>query len=368
MKIITLTAFLTFCCASYSQKGKDVFTIEGKVPGMTTGKIYLSEFAINGKRDSTTIQNGSFSFKGKADEPTPYILSLESNFVNKPLLMFFAENGSIKIKVNVADIKKSDVKGSQSHKEYVIYQNKTQTFVEQITNLSNRRKDVAKQNTVILDSITAAWDALAAKKKEAEKEFIKANPNSVVSAWVITRSFIFQPELEILESLYNGLSPAVQATSYALKVKERLDVEKLSSVGQSALDFSQADTLGKTVSLKDFRGQYVLLDFWASWCVPCRMENPNVVKAFQSNKDKNFTVLSVSLDRPGKQQAWLAAIHKDNLTWTHVSDLKFWDNEVAKLFGINAVPSNFLIDPAGRIVAKNLAGAELIEKLREVLK
>ena len=368
MKIIALAGFLAISCISYSQTGKDGFTITGKVPGVTTGKIYLTEFVIKGKRDSTVIQNGSFHFTGKADEPTPYILSLESNFVNKPLLMFFAENGSIKIDVNADDIRKSKVKGSVSQKEYAAYQNKTQSFNDQINKLADLRKKMAKDDKTGLDSIASAWDAIAAKKKIAEMEFIKANPKSVVSAWVITRSFIFQPDPGSLESLYNGLSPVVQATSYAGKIKERLDMEKLFAVGKPALDFSQADTLGKMVALKDFRGKYVLLDFWASWCGPCRAENPNVVKAFHTYKDKGFTVLSVSLDQPGKHQAWMDAIHKDNLTWAHVSDLKFWDNEVAKLYGINSVPSNFLIDPAGTIIAKNLAGEELLEKLNEVLK
>lgn len=368
MKIIALAGFLVLSCAAYSQTNEDGFTIKGKVKGVTDGKIYLSAFVIKGKRDSAVIQNGSFYFTGKVDEPTPYILSLESNFVNKPLLMFFAENSTMKITVKADDIRNGKVKGSQSQKEYANYQIKIQPYSDQISKLSDRRKKVSKDDKATLDSIAAAWDAIAAKKKDAEKEFIKANPQSSVSAWVITRSFIFQPELELLESLYNGLSPAVKATSYARTVKERLDMEKFVAVGKSAPDFSQADTLGKIVSLKDFRGKYVLLDFWASWCGPCRAENPNVVKAFNANKDKNFTIVSVSLDQPGKQQAWLDAIHKDGLTWTHVSDLKFWDNEVARLYGINAVPSNFLIDPAGKIVARNLEGKELIEKLNEILK
>jgi len=111
-----------------------------------------------------------------------------------------------------------------------------------------------------------------------------------------------------------------------------------------------------------------LLDFWASWCGPCRAENPNVVKAFNNYKDKNFTVLSVSLDQPGKKQSWLDAIHKDGLTWTHVSDLKFWDNAVAKEYGIRAIPQNLLLDPTGKIIAKNVRGEELEKTLEEVIK
>ncbi|HTH31500.1 MAG TPA: TlpA disulfide reductase family protein [Lacibacter sp.] len=130
--------------------------------------------------------------------------------------------------------------------------------------------------------------------------------------------------------------------------------------------FSQADTSGIAVKLSDFRGKYVLIDFWASWCGPCRAENPNLVKTFNTYKDKGFTVLGVSLDQPGKKDAWLGAIHKDQLTWTQVSDLKFWDNEAAVLYGIKGIPANLLLDKDGKIIAKDLRGADLDNKLAEV--
>jgi peroxiredoxin len=138
------------------------------------------------------------------------------------------------------------------------------------------------------------------------------------------------------------------------------------AIGSKELDFTQNDTTGKPVSLASFKGKYVLVDFWASWCAPCRAENPNVVKAYQKYKDKGFTVLGVSLDGESTKIAWLKAIDKDGLAWTQVSDLKGWKNEVAKLYDVKSIPQNFLIDPNGVIVGKNLRGDELNKKLASI--
>jgi peroxiredoxin len=149
-------------------------------------------------------------------------------------------------------------------------------------------------------------------------------------------------------------------------LNQQLALAKINPIGSQVADFSQTDTSGKTVKISSFRGKYVLIDFWASWCRPCRAENPNVVAAFNKYHDKNFTVLGVSLDQA--KPAWLSAIHMDGLTWTHVSDLKGWGNEVAALFHVVQIPQNLLIDPKGKIIAKNLRGEALDNKLGEILK
>ena len=140
------------------------------------------------------------------------------------------------------------------------------------------------------------------------------------------------------------------------------------SIGSTAMDFTQNDKTGKPVSLSAFRGKYVLVDFWASWCGPCRAENPNVVSAYAKYHPKGFDILSVSLDRPGDKDKWLRAIHADKLDWTHVSDLQFWQNAEAVAYGVGSIPQNFLIDPQGKIIAKGLRGDELEEKLSEIYK
>jgi peroxiredoxin len=164
------------------------------------------------------------------------------------------------------------------------------------------------------------------------------------------------------------LGPNIKSLPSGVAFAKRIQIARHLQIGQPALAFTQTDTLGKPVSLSSFRGKYVLIDFWASWCGPCRAENPNVVAAFNKYKDKDFTVLGVSLDRPGQKERWLKAIHDDQLRWTHVSDLKFWDNAVAKLYDVKSIPQNFLLNKQGKIIARNIRGEALQSTLQKVIK
>jgi peroxiredoxin len=170
------------------------------------------------------------------------------------------------------------------------------------------------------------------------------------------------------EPLFNSLAESNKSLPSAQLLWEGIDIAKKTGIGRIAMDFTQNDTLGKPVTLSSLRGKYLLVDFWASWCGPCRRENPNVVKAFNKYKDKGFHILGVSLDQPNAKDKWMKAIHDDGLTWTHVSDLKYWNNAAAVQYGIQAIPQNYLLDPQGKIVAKNLSGEDLDKKLGALLK
>jgi thiol-disulfide isomerase/thioredoxin len=215
------------------------------------------------------------------------------------------------------------------------------------------------------DSISREYANTVATVQSEIDQFIGTRKNSAVSAFVLVAVSQLSEDVFLLERRFNSLSPDVQNGFYGKYLKEQIEIGKVGAIGTDEIDFTQNDTTGNPVTLSSFKGKYVLVDFWASWCHPCRMENPNVVATYARFRDKNFTVLSVSLDRD--RGSWLKAIHDDNLNWSHVSDLKYWNNEAAMKYKIQSIPQNLLIDPSGKIVGKNLRGADLDAKLCELL-
>jgi peroxiredoxin len=211
--------------------------------------------------------------------------------------------------------------------------------------------------------------AVAQKKQLTKEDYIarvKANPDSISTLIDLRRVGGYTPEYTELQHLYNTLSANVKQSKEGLEFKTYLDALSTVEIGKQAPEFTQNDTTGNPVNLSDFRGKYVLLDFWASWCPDCRVESPNLVKTYATFKDKNFEILGISFDRD--RNSWIKAIQMDKLHWKHVSDLKRWQNDVGTLYGVKAIPQNVLIDPTGKIIARNIHGEDLNKKLKEVLK
>ena len=331
------------------------------------------------KTDSVKVVDGTYSFQITQDEPA--LLRLRVKYpapadTASPKIAFafqrdmcsvFASNGKIQI-VSVDSFSNITVKGSKEHSAYQDLDRKLKPFNSQseifVAAYTEARK---KKNEDAMARAEASIDSLdEVKKEKVYGELIKTDPSSPIAFYALQQYAGWDINADKVEPLFNGLPENVRNYPSALEFKAQLETAKKTGIGKIAPEFTQNDTLDQPVSLSSFRGKYLLIDFWASWCGPCRQENPNVVKVFNQYKDRGFTILGVSLDRTGQKDKWLKAIHDDQLTWTHVSDLKFWDNAVSKQYGIRAIPQNLLLDPEGKIIAKNLRGEDLAKKLAEI--
>lgn len=379
MKPVIIAAFC-ICCIGIScnpnakektattTKTDSVFTITGKITGLDSGWVYLYNRQTDaGAIDSTRISNGLFSFKGKVPAPTLYLLGISNNGHKEYRLGFFVENGQLNISGKKDSIADAIVTGSPTQDEYQKFIASRKPLDDEGTKLEKLYADVqAKKNKWLVDSLEKVFDLYDRKGKDFVKNYAKQHPASYVAALQVYQDFSYNFDPAELDSIYNGMDSTIQQSYFGQKIRNVSDLAKKTAVGKPAPDFVQNDVSGKPVSLAAFKGKYVLVDFWASWCGPCRAENPNVVKAYLKYHPKGFEILGVSLDNA--KDKWTAAIQKDKLNWTQVSDLQGWKNSVAALYGVQAIPMNFLVDKDGKIAGKSLRGDDLEKKLAETFK
>lgn len=354
--------FLITACSEF-QMQKDTFSIDGKITGDYNGKIHLFKREAGKwiKLDSVDFINGSFEFRGKIGLPELYYVALDDDNI---YASFFVEPTEIQFTANIEDFQHPVIAGSASQSEYEKYKAGMKNFDDRMDTAVNHIKEARNAGDTAMENKWGnEYDKIDMEIKQFLIDNARKNNASVVPAYGILNNIYYFDETD-LEPLVTNFDPTLQSSVYVKQLTERVAILKRVAVGQPAIDFAMADTSGNPVNLSSLYGKYLLVDFWASWCGPCRRENPNVVGVFNDFKGKGFDILGVSFDKD--KQKWVNAVKEDGLIWRHVGDLKGWDNTAGKLYGINSIPANVLLDPKGIIIAKNLRGDDLRKKLEEI--
>lgn len=340
------------------------FTIAGTIGGLPDNSlVFLTGGNTKDTLAKAIVKNNGFVLKGMVANEDGHLLVMPA--VNKSLFIFFG-NDNISLTSSSPAFADLQIQGSATQKDFEDFLQTVQPAGMAVNSCSENIR--AATTITERDSLYLLLNASYQQFQRSVDDYIQRKNNSPVAALTLVFSYEIDPNRDImlLEKRYNLLDSNARRNQYAKSLESSIAIGKIGAVGTRAISFSQKDTLGKVVSLSQFSGKYLLIDFWASWCGPCRRENPKVVEAYHAFKNKNFTILSVSLDQ--SKTSWLNAIHQDNLAWTHVSDLKYWSNEVAQLYRVQSIPQNFLVDPSGTIIAKNLRGEDLAATLSKLIK
>ena len=324
---LCLVLALTSCGGGKGQTNGTGYLISGEISDIKSGMVYLKEYEDKNYTlvDSAEVENGKFEFRGIALQTLAYGLTTDKES-NNPLV-FFLGNELLNIKMS-EEKKTIDIEGSPIN---TLYQ-------ETVGKVGKEGFDI--------------------------NEFVAANPTSALAPYYIMRNLAWGLDLDQLKGLRANLDKSLDGNKYVKQMESLIAKKEAIQVGKIAPDFTLPDPDGKPVSLKDFRGKYVLVDFWASWCPDCRRENPFIIEAYNKYKNKNFTILGVSLDR--NREAWVNGIEKEGLIWTQVSDLKYWSSDVVDLYAIRWIPTGILLDPDGKILNISLNEDELVKNLASV--
>ena len=365
MKKLTylLAAAAVFAACNSGNQG---YTVTGTIEGATDGDTVFLQ-TVEGRQlvklDSAVITNGTFTFKGTQDTAANRYLTYNPTGAEGMIMDFFLENGKINIKLNG---KSSSATGTANNDIYQAIRTQLNELDSQMENIYTSMTDTALTDQQ-REAKGKEMSALESKMMEVAKAGISQNITNAVGVHLLKSNYYYLDVKEL-----DPLMPQIPATysndATIIRIKENVEKMKATAVSQKFTDFEMQTPEGKTVKLSDYvgKGKTVLVDFWASWCGPCRREMPNLVEAYAKYKNKNFEIVGVSLDQNG--DSWKEAIDKLNITWPQMSDLKYWNNEGAKLYAVSSIPHTVLIDGDGIILARGLHGEELQEKLAEVLK
>lgn len=358
--------FSSISCSNATKRNDTPFRVHGEITNPAdnrTVQLYEGETLV----DSTVLDNdNTFIFERTVDEPTLFTVLVGY----QPYTLLLQNGDDLTFKADLAHDDAYEVTGSEVNTSLQILNNiRSQLEEEQnaIMDEFEARVAAGENEWVVREELIASSQLSLDTRAREVYEFSDQNRENLAGLYGMLFLFGIDPtgyETELFEYAEEAKTRYPDNTTVQYFSRHMSGIKRL-TIGEIAPDFSSTTPDGKTVSLSDLRGQYVLLDFWAAWCTPCRVENPNIVAQYHAFKDKGFTVLGVSLDRT--RDAWVSAIAEDKLEWTQVSDLKMWESEIAELYSITAIPASFMVDPEGRLVAKNLRGPELERFLSETL-
>lgn len=367
MKVkICLIWLMCVCTSAIAQEKK--YVIKGHLTGTDAPmKVFL--YYRDGDRkvaDSTIAKNNKFTFKGTLELPTEATMYVHTIYPKPKGLV--SQGASFMLEQGITTIVgesfyTAKITGGQAQKDYLVLNNA----------INNTRDSVYKiwkaQQGILPEDSAKAFDRLLYAQrvttKNAVKKFVLHHPNSAASFNVLQQNTLIIEDMQFVEWMLEALKPEFGNFAGYKLIERKVGITKRLSNGQLATNFAQTDDKGKLVSLSDLKGKYVLIDFWASWCGPCREEYPFLKKAYAKFKDKSFEIIGISLDN--NKSSWLDAIKSNGFQWIQLSDLKGRENSVAKAYGVSAIPQNFLIDPQGKIISKDLRGEELLVKLAELM-